>query len=220
MKNFQIKKINPFDRNFFYKEEAEEIADCILSLLSQGTSEFEDYIHWRYDCPILNDSNIIIWSFNILKDDSDFIKQYKYDIWATAGANESDEPSIHVTIILPKRQWIKNQKIKREALIGVISHEIHHIAQNNFDDVDNSNFLYENSFVNPTKKILYLISDIEIEAFNIGARAESFYSGKDEAEIMMNYLICLNINDSDAKKIINIWANTQFEILRKNLGEI
>lgn len=220
MNAVSFKNINPFCNDFFYKEESVIIADAILDSLSKGILSFDGLIDWQYNCNILNSSAVFEWRFNVIRDDSDFIKENGYDIWASAGANECDDPSVHITIILPKGKWAKKAEIDRAVLIGVAAHEIHHIAQNTeenafFETNDN-----EFNFTDPSKRLKYLVSSVEVEAFMIGFRAESYFSGVPEVEIMRTYLTHLQISNRDIEKIINIWASTEFEVLRTNIGDM
>ena len=206
--------MNIQEETFFYREMTEKIAEVIESSLSEGAIYQEGIILWDYPISILNDELAIDWTFEVVKDET--LRKNDYVLSASAGANESDMPSIHIFITLPKGSWVKKHNVCPAALRGVIAHEIHHLAQNS----EESNFFSEShSLIKKidNARVSYLLCSLEIEAFKIGARAESFYSGKPQREIMLEYLMTFDMCKDDASQIADVWMSTSFPAFKENL---
>ena len=209
-----LKDINVFNESFFYKEESFKIAQRLIESLAMGFEDYNGYIPWEYNHSILNNENFISWTYNIIRDDSEFIKKRGFDIWASAGPDEYDEPSIHVTFVIPKGKWIKKINIPFPTLVGVIAHEIHHLAQNN------PKLLIEtspNKDENICEKMKYFLDPIEVEAFHIGFRAESILSGVSSKVLMTDYLKCF-LDDYQISHVLNSWLNPSFNIIKESLS--
>lgn len=204
------------EETFFYKEATEQLAETIEFLLLEGEKEGEGYFKWIYPVAILNDEEYFDWSFSVNKVEG--LKKGDYVISGLAGANESDIPSIHITITLPKGSWIKKHNVCMATLRGVIAHEIHHLAQNT-DDSGHTEICHPllEKIEERVGNAAYLLSQSEIEAFKIGARAESFYSGQSQKEIMLEYIEGFGLERKDALSITNAWLNTKFKVIETNI---
>ena len=205
-------------QNFFYSDLAIMLAENIINSLQKSKKKSSGYLNWVYPCRILNDDTQVEWSYDIIRDDSEFIRQRGFDIWASAGANIFDEPSISMTIILPKNSWLKKNRIDFANLVGVAAHEIHHLAQNTDDsyyEVSVSEYL--SKFKKPSNRIRYLLDPTEIGAFKVGFRAESILSGRTEKSIMLEYLDNFSLSKRSAEIIANAWLEADFGVFNHNL---
>lgn len=199
------------DKNFYYKEISEHIANSIVSLMSEGHDMMLDYILWEYeDIEIIDEDYekpLIKWVFNIGRVPAGTFDSSgrDYDITASAGYDECGELSVYINFLVKKGMWIKKLKIDYPELVGVIAHEIHHITQNEKDiltagydgDDDNADVQY---FLDPS----------EIEAFHVGFRAQCALSGEDMREAMLSYLKYRELSHDQVENIINEWLNVEF----------
>ena len=204
------------EETFFYKEATEQLAETIEFLLLEGENSGEGFFKWIYPVAILNDEEYFDWSFSVNKIEG--LEKGDYVISGLAGANESDAPSVHITITLPKGSWIKKHNVCMATLRGVIAHEIHHLAQNT---EDSGHIEIRHPLIEKIEKRVtnasYLLSQSEIEAFRIGARAESFYSGQSQEEIMLEYIEGFGLSREDALSITNAWLSTEFRVIETNM---
>jgi len=205
-------------QNFFYNDLSIMLAENIANSLQKSKKKDAGYLNWIYPCRILNDYSQVEWQYEVVRDDSDFIRQRGFDIWASAGANIFDEPSISMTIILPKNTWLKKNRINFANLVGVAAHEIHHLAQNiddSYYEVDASKYL--SKIKKPTNRIRYLLDPVEIGAFKVGFRAESMLSGRAEKSIILEYLDNFSLSKRSATIIANAWLEADFGVFNHNL---
>lgn len=197
-------------KDFFYDDITKPVTDQIFEMFKSGCKSFEGYAPWTYDIPILDDSRFINWTFGVAR----VPNLTRVDIWASAGADECAEPSLDFTIVLKKGQHQKKAHIDYAELFGVVAHELHHIAQNT--EKVGHHFPVP---VCRSKKMSYFIDPIEVEAFNLGFRAQSSISGIPVVDIMSEYL-SLQLLDSDEKEyVMKLWLETDYPVLRKNLEE-
>ena len=194
--------------DFFYDNMTKTITDRIISLIKSGEKHFEDYIPWEYDIPILEGSRFISWSYRIAR----VPDIPRIDMWASAGANENFEPSLDIAIVLRKGQHQKKAKIDYPELYGVIAHELHHIAQN----TEETGHLFP-VWETGSDQLDYFVDPIEVEAFNLGFRAQSFLSGEPVEKIMKNYLDMQNLTSDQVDFAMSLWLHTDYPVIRKNL---
>ena len=103
-------KINILDKNFFYREMAEEITESILELNHLSIKRFENYAQWLYDISISEDDvKFINWTMSVVRSDN---LDADYDIVGSAGRDETDEPAIDIIIVLPKNAHQKKTKMR------------------------------------------------------------------------------------------------------------
>ena len=199
------------NKDFFYDEVSRPITDQIIRSIKSGQKHFDDYIFWPYeDIPILENLRHVNWSFRIVRAPS----IDKPDIWASAGVGESFEPTLDIAIILKKGQHQKSATIDYSELFGVVVHELHHIAQN----IEKTGHF----FARPngkSEKLSYFTDPIEVEAFDLGFKAQSHLSGKCYEEIVRDYLSLQCLSKDDIDVIVSLWRGSDYQVLRKNLED-
>jgi hypothetical protein len=197
--------MNLSDPRFFYEEMTSEIGGKILTLLQDSVKKHEDYIDWIYPIKISDDFFEVNWSYDVKRIDPK--DNLGWDIYAQAGLNSMCAPSIDITLFVEKGKWIKYHKISKSELFGVIAHELHHIAQN-------SGVLSKLRKVEAGSAYKYFLDPAECEAFLVGFRAQSHYSGKNVADCMSDYLkprVDQGYLTQDQKdKIINTWLTVKW----------
>lgn len=201
--------------NFFYQEAAEPVVESILALMNQGVKEFESYDIWPYDVPISDpedNHNHFNWRFSVCRAEEDFSSALKYDIIGSAGRDCFDEPSISIGIIIPRGKHQKKILVDRAELFDVVSHELHHIAQN----IDNNTYQKN---IKETGRLTYFLDPFEIEAFHVGIRAQSCFSGRSFRSIARDYLrrAWPECRKEDLERIVYTWENTSFPAFAQNL---
>lgn len=203
-----------YNKDFYYNETAKAIADEIWEYMSKGSKECFEYNNWDYPIMIDHEEPIFQWDFSIQRSDN---IPTDYDIWASAGWNGSAEPSISVSIILPKGKWVKRHKVDYAVLFGTIAHELHHLAQGK------SLEQYEASKKHFDKKeaansiMKYYLSQCEIESFHIGFRAQCAVSGESLEDAMRYYLSHQDLSEEQVQTVIDAWLNPTFEIAELSL---
>lgn len=195
------------DPSFFYKTLTEEIGEKILNLLSSGEKKHSEYCAWHYPFKIDTDEKIIQWGYEVKRFSHN--TDLGWDIYATAGPDSSCEPTIELNIFLNKGQWVKKHTIDRSVLFGVIAHEIHHIAQGpDLDDITCAE-----------GQVDYFLDPREQEAFHIGFRAQSYYSGDAISDCIKDYLaprVNLGIlTTQDAQNILDKWLTVDWNCYKK-----
>ena len=206
--------INIKDKEFFYQEVAEPIVNKILSLMKEGVKDFESYASWIYTNPISSEEENFShfnWRMKIVRSDS---KDFNYSFFGLAGRDYCDEPSISITIVLPKGKHQKSIKLRRPELYDVVSHELHHLAQNM-----ESNH-YARDWEESNASLAYLLDPYEIEAFHIGIRAQSALSGRCFDDIAKGYIrsIGYKVTEEQIDMIVSKWKNTDFPAFKLNAG--
>ena len=204
-------EIKILDENFFYSDMAEGITESILMLNQQSIKSFENYSEWLYDVSISeDDAKFINWTMNVVRSSE---LSVSYDIIGSAGRDETDEPSIDITIVLPEKVHQNKIKIKYDELFEVVAHELHHLAQN----IDNNSFSRETG---EKGRLNYLLDPFEIEAFHIGIRAQSALTGRSFDKIAREYITKSSagagISLEDIERVINTWENTSFPAFMQN----
>ena len=205
--------MNIHDKNFFYQDAAESVVDSIISLFNQGIKDFESYDIWPYDIAISSeaeDYRHFNWRYDVCRAESDDV-DFVYDFFGLAGRDCYDEPSINITIVLPKRKHQKKVVINRAELFDVVTHEMHHLAQN----------IENNSFDRRPKedgKLSYFLDPFEIEAFHVGIRAHSALSGRSFDDIAREYITKSWAEGTlkEIEKVIKAWKSTDFGAFENN----
>ena len=205
-------KIDIKDPRFFYQDVAESIVESILGLFEEGIKSFESYEPWPYSIPISSpeeDIGYFNWRMNVAR--SQHIPDTGYDLYGLAGRDYADEPSIDITIVLPPRKHQKKIAIRKPEIFEVVSHEIHHLAQN----IDNNTHMRSTGH---TGKLAYFLDPYEIEAFHIGVRARASLTGESFESIAKNY-IRKTWKEGTRKQIDDIcqaWKDTSFPAFYRN----
>ena len=129
-----------------------------------------------------------------------------------AGRDYFDEPSIGITIVLPKGRHQRKVSIDRAELFDVVSHELHHLAQN----IENNTYSRRSS---EKGRLSYFLDPFEIEAFHIGIRAHSSLTGKSFREVALAYLkkTWPDAAVEQIERVINAWLNADFGAFHANL---
>jgi len=200
------------NKDFYYNDLTKSITDAIWDLMSKGIDEFMEYEPWEY--PILlseeYDERLVYWEFRIARAPANKDFNRDFDIWASAGYNESGELGIAVTVILPKGKWIKKHNVSYSELFGVIAHELHHLSQN-ASGIDTSAEDIE------CERLQYFLSQSEIEAFHIGFRAQCALSGEDMEVAIRNYLQLHKLSCAQIDKISSAWMSPSFTLSEQNI---
>jgi|TARA_R110001592_G_scaffold275122_3_gene542106 hypothetical protein len=204
--------IDVTNQSFFYQETARPIVNAIIRLMKEGIKEYESYSAWEYDTPISDeneDFEHFNWNMEIARNPS---KDFEYSLFGLAGRDCCDEPSITITIVLPKGKHQKSVTLNYAELYDVVSHEIHHLAQN----IDNNTYSMTQNY--KEKKLKYLLDPFEIESFHIGIRAHSAISGKTFYDISRNYIISTwpEGSEKQIEQVIDAWQHTDFPVFRNN----
>lgn len=196
-------------KDFFYQPLARQIADEIWASLSNGDKDHYSDHHWLYETRIHNNSKWVIVTYQIARYED---IEYDYDIWASAGPNENDEPSVNFTFIMQKGKHIKKHKIPYAELYATVAHELHHVAQN-INEKGEAFLARIRGQLDPGKKLTYFLCPVEVEAFHIGLRAESHFTGEDFETIMRRYLRnYVELTAENVNQIINAWLNPDFKV--------
>ena len=199
-------------KDFFYDEVSRPITDQILRSIKSGQKDFDDYIFWPYEnIPILEGSRCVNWSFNVARVPG----ISKPDFWASAGVNESFEPSLDITIVLRKGQHLKSTQLDYSELFGVVVHELHHIAQN----VEKVGHFFPRT-PNRSKKMAYFTDPIETEAFDLGFKAQAHLSCESYEQIVTTYLLQQQLSSEQISLVARLWRDTDYAVLRKNIEEV
>ena len=205
--------VNIDDKSFFYQKPAETIVESILELFQKGIKDFESYEMWPYDIPISSkeeDYRYFNWTMNVVRSD---VSNFKYSLFGIAGRDYADEPSIGITVVLPRGKHMKKIKIDRSELFDVVAHELHHLAQN----MDNNTYMKGSK--HHTGKLAYLLDPYEIEAFHIGIRAQSRLSGKSFEAITRDYIQSTwpESTKSQVDRVYAAWRDTSFPAFKQNM---
>jgi len=200
--------MNLNDPNFFYNDLTQIIGGEILLSLSNSVKKHSNSELWLYPTSFeKRESEILYWSYEVFRLDTDSTSEW--DIYANAGPDSSCEPTIEMSLFLKKGKWVKNHTISQAELFGVIAHEIHHIAQGYIPISENE--------LKPSDQLSYFLDPREKEAFHIGFRAQSFYSGRSIEDCMTDYLgprVDLNIlTKEQSRKITREWLDVDWHIV-------
>lgn len=206
--------ININDETFFYQETAKTIVDSILELFNKGIKRFESYEQWDYNVPISDPDESYCyfnWDYEVVRADTNKA-DFKYSFFGSAGKDCHDEPSISISIVIPKAKHQKKIAIDYAELFDVVAHELHHLAQN----IDNNHYPY--SLNNQQGKLSYLLDPYEVEAFHIGIRAHAALSDRTFDEIAEKYIkeTWAEGSQDQINLIINTWKTTTFPIFKQN----
>lgn len=194
--------------DFYYNELAKNIADDIFENLKLGIKYDQTQYEWPYELLIDVEPDVKYFNFTFSIERIPKKHFIKNDIIATSGLDEFMMPHIKMQMLFEEKKWIKKHNYSYDQVIGVVSHELHHLTQD-FDLVEHSE---SKSFVD------YFLNPIEVEAFHIGFRAESAYSGNSIEECIKKYLDnFLNddrINQKEYEKILVKWLNPEIKLLK------
>ena len=204
------------EEGFFYQENAAVIVDSIIELFESGIKSFESYDQWQYDVPSssLEESYTHFnWYFEVSRAVVSDIT-FEYSFFGLAGRDYFDEPSITITIVIPKGKHQKKIKIDRAELFDVVAHELHHLAQN----MENNSYDRSLKHTGENASLSYLLDPYEIEAFHIGIRAQSQLSGKSFELIASSYIkeAWKETTQEHIDLIINAWKTTSFPVFKQN----
>ena len=196
------------DISFYYNKLASKITDDIFDNLNDGIKWDQTQYDWPYDLIIDKEEDVryLNFTFSIERiPKKDFIQN---DMIGSSGLDEIGMPHIKIRMLMEENKWIKNHDYNYGQVIGVIAHELHHLAQD-FDLVDYSM---------PNNIIDYFLNPIEIEAFHIGFRAESNQNKKPIENCIRryldNFLNAKAINKEELEKILVNWLQPEIKLLK------
>jgi len=200
-----LTKIN---KPFYYEKIAKEITNYILDDLELGIKEDQYQFEWPYkDIKLYNNEEYINFYFGIER-----IKSEDWqgeDIYASAGVDMCDFPSVEIYFKFKERSWIKNHQYRYEQIMTVVSHELHHLTQE----------IKEDTFNPSTDTVFkYFMNQYEAEAFFIGFTAESDYTGREREDCMRDFLNNFNksgaISLEEVEKIIVKWNEAGVKLVK------
>lgn len=194
-------------KEFYYNELSEEIANYLLENLSMGIKEDQFQFDWPYeDIKLYNNERYINFYQEIERIPASLWQGN--DIFASAGIDMCDLPSIEFNFKYLERKWIKNHDYKFSNIISVIAHELHHLTQ----EIKEDTFQLQNTAYH------YFTNPYETEAFYIGFLAESNYSNMTIEQCMENYLNHFvkseSITKKEMKKILVKWNTAGVKLLK------
>ena len=196
------------ENHFYYNELASKIADDIFDNLNDGIKWDQTQYEWPYDLKIDKEEDLQYLNFSY--EVERIPKEYfiKNDIIGSSGLDEFCMPHIKIHMLMQERKWIKNYDYEYAQVIGVIAHELHHLAQD-FDLV---------KYQMPDNLVEYFLNPIEVEAFHIGFRAESAQTLEPiEARIrkyLDNFLHDERITKKEYENIIVKWLKPEIKLLK------
>lgn len=194
--------------SFYYNKLAREITDDIFNNLNDGIKWDQTQYEWPYDLLIDKEEDFRYLNFTYSVER--ISKKYfiKNDIVGSSGLDEACMPHIKIHMLMQERKWIKNYDYGYAQIIGVIAHELHHLAQD-FESAD---------YKMPDNIVDYFLNPIEVEAFHIGFRAESNENLESIANCIKRYLNnFLNdnrINQEEYEKIFVKWLKPEIKLLK------
>jgi len=175
------------DDKFFYNRLVE---DLIFKIQNRKTGSFSFYVDWPYD----RDMESFKFKYKTVRSDN-------IDYHGECSADYDGQMQISVLFYGTKNN------IEIQSLANVLAHEIHHLTQTGDYKINKrykSPIFNDNSFN-------YFCEPCEVEAFLIGFRAESYYSGYSVEECIDNYLLdyikyaYITIEQSEIVK--DLWLN-------------
>ena len=175
------------DNNFFYNRLVE---DLIFKIQNRKTGSFSFYVDWPYDREL---ESFKLKYKTVRSDDIDYHGECSAD----------DYGQMQVSILFC---GTKN-KTEIPCLANVLAHEIHHLTQT-------GDYKIKKRYKIPTyddDTFDYFCEPCEVEAFLIGFRAESYYSGYSVDKCIDNYLLdyikyaYITIEQSEIVK--DLWLN-------------
>ena len=194
--------------SFYYNRLASRIADDVFDNLNYGIKWDQTQYEWPYDLIIDKEDDACYINFTYSVDRIPHHEFVKNDIVGSSGLDEICMPHVKIHMLMEARKWIKNYDYEYAHVIGVIAHELHHLAQD-FDLVD---------YAMPDNIIDYFLNPIEIEAFHVGFRAEAAQSDRSIEECIKKYLDnFLNDNRITKKEYENIlvkWLKPEIKLLK------
>lgn len=201
-----ISQIN--ENSFYYNELATKITDDIFENLNYGIKYDHTQYEWPYDLSIDKEENLCYMNFTYFVDRIPSHEFTKNDIIGSSGLDEICIPHIKIHMLMEERKWIKSRYYDYAQVLGVIAHELHHLAQD-FDLVD---------YRMPDNLIDYFLNPIEVEAFHVGFRAESAQSNKTIEHCIRKYLDSFLNDDRITKKeyenIVVKWLKPEIKLLK------
>jgi hypothetical protein len=196
------------EKNFYYNELSNKITDDIFENLNYGIKWDQTQYEWPYDISIDKEEDLRYMNFTYSVNRVPSDEFTKNDIVGCSGLDEICIPHVKIHMLIEERKWIKSQYYDYAQVLGVISHELHHLAQD-FDLVEYSA---------PENLVDYFLNPIEVEAFHIGFRAESDQSNKSIEECIRKYLNNFLNDDRITKKeyenIIVKWLKPEIKLLK------
>ena len=194
--------------SFYYNELSDKIVNDIFNNLADGIKWDQTQYEWLYDLVIEEEENLSYLNFTFSVErisKEDFIKN---DVFASSGLDEACMPHIKIHMLMEERKWIKNHDYDYAQIMGVISHELHHLTQD-FELID---------YKTPENIVDYFLNPIEVEAFHVGFRAESDQNSEPiENSIkryLNNFLSDGRINHEEYEKILVKWMKPEIKLLK------
>ena len=210
--------MNLDNKNFYYNKLTHTITKDILDGLSSGISFEQLHYYWPYkSIRIVDNEEYLNFTYQVSR-----IKKESWkgdDIRGSSGPDHCGYPHIELEFLYKERAWIKNHKYKEWMIANVVAHELHHIAQNiqhfNIHEIEDiPRHMRENPYVK------YFLNPYEVEAYQIGFRAESNISGKSIEQcierFLSNYLKSKIISNEEYNAIFVNWLNVDVKLVEVN----
>lgn len=207
--------MNLNDYKFYYNDLTNKITTEILEGISSGINFEHLHYYWPYKkIKLVNEEEYLNLTYHIER-----IKKQDWkgnDIRGSSGPDYCGYPHITIEFIYKERKWIKNHDFKERLIANVVAHELHHIAQNieSFNQHGCENIprhMRENPYVK------YFLNPYEIEAYQIGFRAESDYSGDTIEKCIERYLshykLSKIISQKEYEFIFVKWLNAEVKLV-------
>ena len=206
--------MNLNDNNFYYNKLTHKITTEILDGLSAGISFEQLHYYWPFKkIKLLEDEEYLNLTYYVTR-----IKEQNWngnDIIGSTGPDYCGYPHVQLSFLYKEKKWIKNHDYKFSTVANVVAHELHHAAQNiqNFSEfkVAKNTENIDNPYVD------YFLNPFEVEAYQIGFRAESAISGNSIESCIETYLQAYRKNNliskEDYDKIYVKWLNATVELV-------
>ena len=180
--------MNLNDKDFYYNELTHKITDEVISGLDSGINFEQLHFWWPYKkIKLMYDEEYLNLTYNIVR-----IKEEKWidnDIRGSTGPDYCGYPHVNLEFLYKAKKWIKNHNYKRCMISNVIAHELHHAAQkiNNINQYEHIEDIPRHMRENPYVK--YFLNPYEVEAYQVGFRAEASVAGCTITNCIERYLI-------------------------------
>jgi hypothetical protein len=188
----------------------------VLEGLWAGISFEELHYYWPYKKIRLTEGEEYLnFTYNVNRIKKDNWKGN--DIRGSSGPDYCGYPHITLEFMYKARKWIKTHDYEESIVGNVIAHELHHLAQNirNINNLETIESIPRHMRENPYVK--YFLNPYEIEAYQVGFRAESDISGRTVGQcidrFLENYRKLELINRKEYNAICVNWINNEVKLV-------
>lgn len=208
--------MNLNDKDFYYNELTHKIADEVIQGLNCGINFENLHFWWPYKkIKLMHDEEYLNLTYNVIR-----IKRKNWkddDIRGSTGPDYCGYPHVHLEFLYKARKWIKNHSYDLGSVVNVVAHELHHAAQkinniNKYEDIEDiPRHMRENPYVK------YFLNPYEVEAYEVGFRAESSVTGRTIEDCieryLMNYFKKDLLTKEEYNKICVNWLNSEVKLV-------